>query len=94
MTVPDYTNWYPKRPNTAVSNVDDCMLYGGTTYLNFWGDISCTGMAHGVCKAQPQFLVAIITIQYILCGETDCAMWNYEKRIATESKFPFSLCVS
>nr|CAH0105666.1 unnamed protein product [Daphnia galeata] len=53
MTVPDYTNWYPKRPNTAVSNVDDCMLYGGATYLNFWGDIICSTLAHAVCEAQP-----------------------------------------
>ncbi|EFX88108.1 hypothetical protein DAPPUDRAFT_221337 [Daphnia pulex] len=54
MTVPaDYTNWYPKRPNTAVNNVDDCMAYGGATYLNFWGDIACTTMAHAICEAQP-----------------------------------------
>ncbi|XP_046449486.1 CD209 antigen-like protein D [Daphnia pulex] len=54
MTVPaDYTNWYPKRPNTAVNNVDDCMAYGGATYLTFWGDLACTTMAHAICEAQP-----------------------------------------
>jgi hypothetical protein len=53
MTVPVYTNWYPKRPNTAVNNVDDCMAYGGATFLTFWGDVACTTMAHAVCEAQP-----------------------------------------
>nr|CAH0111987.1 unnamed protein product [Daphnia galeata] len=54
MTVPaDYTNWFPKRPNTAVNNVDDCMLYGGATFLNFWGDIVCSTLAHAVCEAHP-----------------------------------------
>ena len=53
MTIPDYTNWYPKRPNTVVNNVDDCMLYGGATYLTFWGDIACTTTAHAICEAHP-----------------------------------------
>lgn len=53
MTVPEYTNWYPGRPNSVSSNTDDCMAYGGATYLTFWGDVGCATMAHAVCEGQP-----------------------------------------
>jgi hypothetical protein len=53
MTIPVYTNWYPARPNAVATNSDDCMTYGGPTYLNFWGDIICSTLAHAVCEAQP-----------------------------------------
>ncbi|XP_046449488.1 uncharacterized protein LOC124197944 [Daphnia pulex] len=54
MTIPEYTNWYPGRPSSVASNTDDCMAYGGATFLTFWGDVNCaTTMAHAVCEAQP-----------------------------------------
>ncbi|EFX88110.1 hypothetical protein DAPPUDRAFT_221339 [Daphnia pulex] len=49
----NYTNWFPGRPSYVANNADDCMLYGGTIYLNFWGDISCATLARGICEVQP-----------------------------------------
>lgn len=53
MTVAVYTNWFPGRPNTAASNTDDCMVYGGAKFLTFWGDTTCGTMAHAICEAHP-----------------------------------------
>ncbi|XP_046449485.1 uncharacterized protein LOC124197941 isoform X2 [Daphnia pulex] len=49
----NYTNWFPGRPSRVANNVDDCMLYGGATYLNFWGDIDCATLARGICEVKP-----------------------------------------
>jgi C-type lectin domain family 10 protein A len=49
----DYTNWFPGRPNTTAGNIDDCMLYGGGSFLNFWGDVNCAVTARGICELQP-----------------------------------------
>jgi hypothetical protein len=49
----NYTHWFPGRPIRAINNVDDCMMYGGDTFFNFWGDINCGTLARGICEVKP-----------------------------------------
>ncbi|XP_057367465.1 uncharacterized protein LOC130688500 [Daphnia carinata] len=49
----NYTNWFPGRPLTQESDQFNCMLYGGSTYLTFWGDVNCSSLANAICEAQP-----------------------------------------
>jgi C-type lectin domain family 10 protein A len=52
LTVGDYTNWFPGRPNAVGNNAEDCMLYGGNFY-QYWGDVNCATLARAICEAQP-----------------------------------------
>ncbi len=50
----DYTHWFPGRPSSATDNEEDCMLYGGNTFLAYWGDVNCTTtLANAICEAHP-----------------------------------------
>lgn len=49
----NYTNWFPGRPLVQDSNQLNCMLYGGSTYSSFWGDVNCSTLANAICEAQP-----------------------------------------
>ncbi|KAI9562918.1 hypothetical protein GHT06_010374 [Daphnia sinensis] len=49
----NYTHWFPGRPLSQDSDQLNCMLYGGSTFLSYWGDVNCSALANGICEAQP-----------------------------------------